>query len=114
MKSSRLFSIVLVMSITIPTFSFAQDSSTDTEFTGHAFVLGFLILSVIVLILAGLLLTARVNELRRTIKGEGNETSEKEDFSHKIMNMEPGDIKAILDQRKQKVSNSGNQTETSQ
>lgn len=109
MRNLRTFAFgIFVLMIFIPLFSNAQDNTTDPGFTGHAFLMGFLILSVIILVFFGLLLTARVNELRAFLKKKSQAENKNENSSwKKLMSLDQSEINYItkLRQEKQDVSN---------
>jgi hypothetical protein len=108
MKNRIAFSLGMFLVITLtPFFSSAQDAaSTDPGFTGHAFLMGFLILSVIILVFLGLLLTARVNELRAFLKRKSQEVNKRDSTWKRLMSLDQTEINDItkLRQERQNVS----------
>lgn len=88
-----------------PLISFGQNHSYNPGFTGQAFLIGMLILSGIFLVLGSLVLFAKADELRRSIKDSADENivvKDREGLRQDIMNMEPSDIEAILNFRNSK------------
>lgn len=108
MKNASAFPSGIFLILVLTPFSLsAQDStSTDPGFTGHAFLMGFLILSVIILVFLGLLLTARVNELRASLKRKSQEVNKSDSAWKRLMSLDQTEINDItkLRQEKQDVS----------
>lgn len=103
MKNARVFSFVIfLISALTPFSSSAQDAaSTDPRFTGHAFLMGFLIFSVIILVFLGLLLTARVNELRAFLKRKPQEANKSDSTWKKLMSLDQAEINDITGLRQE-------------
>lgn len=72
MKKLRLvagcLALLTIPALFIPLRVSAQSGDNAASFTSHALVIGFLVLSVIVLVFLGLMLKARVNELKSFIR----------------------------------------------
>lgn len=104
MRNLRTFSfgVFLVMTLT-PFLSSAQDAtSSDAGFTGRAFLMGFLILSVIILVFLGLLLTARVNELNAFLKRKPHEVNKRDSTWKRLMSLDQTEINDITKLRQEK------------
>jgi|GEM_PF-2612069 len=72
MKNSRLvlgcLALLTLLGIFIPHISQAQSAAETTYSTGDALVTGVVVLAVMILVFLGLMLKARVNELRSFIR----------------------------------------------
>lgn len=102
MRSLKAFSLgMLIVMVLTPLCSRAQASLSDPDFTEHAFLMGFLILSVIVLVFLGLLLTARVNELRNYLKKPKASNKKDNTAWKKLMSLDQSEIKNITELRQE-------------
>lgn len=103
MKKLRLVSgclaLLTLSDLIIPQVAFAQSSDGTASFTSQALIVGFLVLAVIVLVFLGLMLKARVNELRSFIRRKTVKRTES--ASQEMMHLDEAEINALLVKRQQ-------------
>lgn len=95
-KTTGLF--IGISAILIPRFVAAQSEATYTYFTRQALTVGFIVLSVIVLVFLGLLLKARVNEYQSLFRKDIKEKQRLNPLQQ-LMGLDEEEIKSLLEKR---------------
>jgi hypothetical protein len=101
MKKLRLvagcLALLTIPALLIPRVASAQSADNAASFTSHALVIGFLVLSVIVLVFLGLMLKARVNELKSFIRKTS--VNKPQSPIQEMMRLDEEEIKELMAKR---------------
>lgn len=104
-KLNRFFltsGISTLLIFLIPMASQAQDADAETSFTQKALVIGFLVVSIIILVFLGLLLKARVNELQSFLRKDISPDLNKKPNTNerqKLMSLDEDEVDDLLKER---------------
>lgn len=85
----------------LPCISNAQTVAEDSAFTRDALAIGFLVLSIIILVFLGLMLKARVNELQSFLRKDVHE-NHVTNRRQKLMSLDEEEIAYLQEKRLQK------------
>jgi len=102
MKKLRLvagcLALLTIPALLVPMVASAQSGDNASSFTSHALVIGFLVLSVIVLVFLGLMLKARVNELKSFIRK--HPVTKPQSPHQEMMRLDEEEIKELMAKRR--------------
>lgn len=84
----------------VPVLAYCQSAGEDTAFTKQALVMGCLVLSVIILVFLGLMLKARVDELRVSLR-KGIQEMSRTSRWEKVMSLSEEEVDTLLQKRLQ-------------
>jgi hypothetical protein len=86
----------------LPAMGQAQELAAEEAFTRHALLTGFLVLTIIVLVFLSLLLAARVNELRGTLRKKEHPPASPRVSRHQVVNLDEDQIEWLIGERKKR------------
>jgi competence protein ComGC len=96
-RLTRIQAITSLLLLLFPAVSQAQSPAAEAAFTRHALLIGFLVLSVILLVFLALMLKARVNELASFT---GKDAPPKEStVARQLLSLSESDIDGLLMQK---------------